>query len=428
MRGVAILTSLFPPSVGGIQTQTLALARGLGELGTEVHVVTRPAAGRPAREEAGGVTVHRVGLARGGPAATLAYVALAARAVSSLGSRVSVVHAHQLLSPASAALLARALRGTPFVVTAHASGAVGDVASLARQGPLGRARLAALRRRAAAFVAVSEPIRAELARAGIPEDRIRSIPNGVDTRRFSPVEDAERRRLRRALGLPPVPVALYSGRLAPEKGVDLLVAAWAEARRRGVLGTLCLVGEGPERAALERRARGLGVAGAVRFAGAAQDLVPWLRAADAFVLPSRQEGTSVALLEAMACAVPVVATDVGGTRAAAGDTALLVPPDDPAAIAEALSFLLETPERGRTVGRAGRARAVERFGIVEIARRHLDLYGEAAGERLGTAAGRRDAPRGRGEGEGHGGWGEPDRVPRVVVSGDHGDVHPGRGA
>src|SRR5512138_88002 len=100
MRGVAILTSLFPPSVGGIQTQTLALARGLAELGVEVHVVTRPAPDHPAQEELDGVHVRRVGLVRGGPAATLAYVGLAARAVAALGDRIDVVHAHQLLSPA----------------------------------------------------------------------------------------------------------------------------------------------------------------------------------------------------------------------------------------------------------------------------------------------------------------------------------------
>ncbi len=400
MRGVAILTSLFPPSVGGIQTQTLALARGLAELGVEVHVVTRPAAGRPAREETAGVTVHRVGLARGGPAATLAYVALAARAVASLRERVSVLHAHQLLSPASAALVASGLHRTPFVVTAHASGAVGDVASLARQGPLGRARLLALRRRAGAFVAVSAPIRDELAHAGIPPDRIRSIPNGVDTRRFAPADAAERTRLRRALALPPVPLLVYAGRLAPEKGVDLLLDGWADARRRGCSGVLCLVGEGPERAALERRARDHGVLGAVRFAGPTDDVVPWLRAADVFVLPSRQEGLSVALLEAMACGVAVVATDVGGTRAAADGAAVLVPPA-PAALSAAIRGVLDEPERALALGESARRRAVERFGILEIARRHLDLYREVSLH--------------------------ADRVPRFVVPGDHGDLHPGRG-
>jgi glycosyltransferase involved in cell wall biosynthesis len=409
MRGVAILTSLFPPSVGGIQTQTLVLARGLAAQGTEVHVVTRPAPGRSAREELDGVVVHRAGLARGGPAATLAYVALAARVVASLGPRISVVHAHQLLSPASAALVVRALRGTPFVVTAHASGAVGDVASLARQGPLGRARLLALRRHAGAFVAVSGAIAHELARAGIPRGRIRTIPNGVDTRRFAPPDDGERRRIRRALGLPPVPVAVYTGRLSPEKGVDLLLDGWAEARRRGCLGMVCVVGDGPERASLERRVQRRGIAGAVRFAGATDDVLPWLHAADAFVLPSRQEGLSVALLEAMACGLAVVATDVGGNPEAAGDAALLVPPE-PGAIALALARVLGEPGGARELGERAWRRVHARFGIVGVARRHLELYREIAGE--------------RGEGW-HGGDDGADRLPRVVVSGDHRDLHPG---
>lgn len=411
MRRVALLTSLFPPSVGGIQTQTLALARGLVELGVEVHVVTRPAPGLPAREESEGLTVLRVGLPGRGPAATLAYVGLAARAVAALGPGLDVVHAHQLLSPATAALGAAALRGPPFVVTAHASGDIGDVACLARQGPLGRARLLALRHLASAFVAVSSPIRDELEAAGIPPALVRSIPNGVDTRRFAPADPTGRRRLRRALGLPPVPVVVYTGRLAPEKGVDVLLDAWAEARRRGVLGTLCLVGEGPERGALERRARDHGILGAVRLAGPAADVAPWLAAADAFVLPSRTEGLSVALLEAMATGLAVVATDVGGTREAAGGAAVLVPPEDPRALAEALGALLADEGKARALGEAARRRVISRFGIGGVARRHLDLYGEVAGAR-------------RANGGGHA-W-AADRLRGVAVPRDHRDLRPRR--
>jgi glycosyltransferase involved in cell wall biosynthesis len=365
---------MFPPSVGGIQTQTLALARGLAELGTEVHVVTRPAPGRPAREEVDGVTVHRTGIARGGPAATIAYVALAARVVAGLAGRVSVLHAHQLLSPASVALVESGLRGTPFVVTAHASGAVGDVASLARQGALGRARLLALRQLAGAFVAVSGPIRDELAGAGIPDALIHRIPNGVDTRRFTPPTAPERRRLRRALGLPPSGIALYTGRLSREKGVDLLLDAWARSRIGGPRATLVVVGDGPERAALERRARQLGIAGDVRFVGEAEDVASWLRAADAFALPSREEGLSLSLLEAMACGLPIVATDVGGTAEAAGPGALLAPAGDVAALGRALRAVLGNRRRARTMGAAARRRALDRYGILEIARRHLELY------------------------------------------------------
>jgi len=353
-----------------------------------------------------------VGLERGGPAATVAYVTLAARAVAALGDRVEVVHAHQLLSPASAAALSLALRGPPFVATAHASGPVGDVASLARQGPLGWARLQALRHLASAFVAVSDPIRGELEAAGVPASLVRSIPNGVDTRRFVPADPADRRRLRRALGLPPVPAVLYAGRLAPEKGVDVLVDGWAEARRRGVVGTLCLVGDGPERAALERRTRDHGILGAVRFAGPTDDVAPWLAAAEAFVLPSRTEGLSLALLEAMAAGLPVIATDVGGTRDAAGGAAVLVPPDDPRALAEALAAILEAPEQATVLGEAARRRVLSRFGIQLVARRHLPVELQVAAARRAT-------------GGGHAGW-AADRVRGVLVPGDHRDVRPRR--
>src|SRR5512133_1062790 len=266
-RGVAILTSLFPPSVGGIQTQTLALARELASRGEDVHVVTRPSPGLPAVSEEDGVTVHRTGLARArGPAATVAYVALAARAVSTLGRRVSVVHAQQLLSPASVALVTRAVRGVPFVVPAHASGTIGDVACLVHQGTLGAARLAALARLASAFVAVSAPIRDELLAAGIPASRIRRIPNGVDTSRFAPAAPAERAGARATLGLGDGPVAVFAGRLSPEKGADVLLDAWGRMRPGA---TLCVVGDGPARASLEARAASLGIRDSVRFEGSA---------------------------------------------------------------------------------------------------------------------------------------------------------------
>jgi glycosyltransferase involved in cell wall biosynthesis len=390
--GVAILTSLFPPSVGGIQTQTLALARGLVSLGTEVHVVTRPAPDHPARAEEAGVTVHRVGLSRGpGVATTLAYVALAARTVRALAGRVALVHAHQMLSPSSAALLGCALGGVPFVVTAHASGSIGEVTHLRRQGPLGRARLAALRRRASAFVAVSDAIRDELVRAGIPGDRIRRIPNGVDPVRFAPASAAERRDLRATLRLPPEPLAVYAGRLAPEKGVDVLLEAWAEARRRGLRGSLAVVGDGPERERLAAQAIDLAILDSARFAGATADVSPWLRAADVLVLPSRTEGLSVALLEGMSCGLAVVATDVGATRETAGEGALVVPPERPRAFAEALRAVLGDAERARAMGTAGRARAVGAYGIDAVAARHLALYREVTAS--ARARDRGDPPR-----------------------------------
>jgi glycosyltransferase involved in cell wall biosynthesis len=103
------------------------------------------------------------------------------------------------------------------------------------------------------------------------------------------------------------------------------------------------------------------VLGAVRFAGAAGDVAPWLAAADAFVLPSRTEGLSVALLEAMSSGLAVVATDVGGTRDAAGGTAILVPPSEPRALAEALAAVLAESGPARALGEAARRTFLERL-------------------------------------------------------------------
>jgi glycosyltransferase involved in cell wall biosynthesis len=116
----------------------------------------------------------------------------------------------------------------------------------------------------------------------------------------------------------------------------------------------------------------------VRFAGFQADVRPFLEAATVFVLPSTVEGLSNALLEAMAVGLPAVATRVGGTEDVVidGRTALLVPPHDPEALAEALTALLTAPERAREMGREARDRVVERYSLGLVASTYLALYRE----------------------------------------------------
>src|SRR6266542_900082 len=224
---VAMLASMFPPSIGGIQIHTLRLSQKLVERGLDVHVVTRIQPGLAPFERMCGVRVHRVGLpAARGAAGSLAFVAEGVRALLRLAEHVDVLHAHQLLSPSTIGLLASPLTGLPLVVNPHACGAIGDVAVLSGSRA-GRLRLRAIVARADAFVAVSRTIRDELAGVGAPPQAIWSISNGVDTDRFCPAPPRERLMIRRALDLPDAPLVVYTGRLAPEKGVDLLLDAWA---------------------------------------------------------------------------------------------------------------------------------------------------------------------------------------------------------
>jgi glycosyltransferase involved in cell wall biosynthesis len=159
--------------------------------------------------------------------------------------------------------------------------------------------------------------------------------------------------------------------------------AFAAARSAVKRAALVLVGDGPERPGLEAIAAELGVADAVRFAGARSDVPRLLRLFDVFALSSQTEGISVALLEAMAAGLPAVATAVGGNPEVVveGETGRLVPAGDPARLGEALASLLADPDRRQAWGQAGRARVMEKFTLDRMVRDYEAIYESLAGRR-----------------------------------------------
>jgi len=362
--GVGMLAGVFPPSIGGIQTHTLHLARKLAKQGVEVHVLTRHHLDLSREERMEGVHVHRVGdatLARGIRAGSYLLGALAT--LHRLRDQIHLLHVHQLLAPALVGYLGRAMLGKPLVLNPHSPA---EVAMLEAQGVSGRLQLAAARRYGDAFVSICKPITVELLRAGVEEERIHFIPNGVDASTFHPAGDSERAELRRELGFSNSPMVVYAGRLSYVKGVDVLIEAWPRLEARA---QLCIVGDGEDAAALREHAVRLR---GVRFVGPVRDPAPFLRAADVAVMPSRSEGLSVALLEAMSCGLSTVATAVGGSPDVIEDgvDGLLVPPEDPPALAAALIRALETP----SMGLAARARIVKRHSIDRVAEQTVALY------------------------------------------------------
>ena len=194
------------------------------------------------------------------------------------------------------------------------------------------------------------------------------IENGVDLSHFNGA------RVRREGGLHLVTV----GRLSEEKGHVHLIDAMPRIRRERPGAVLSLVGDGPERPRLERRAREQGVEEGVRFLGELADTAPVLAEADLYVHPSLYEGLGLSIAEAMAARCPVVATRVGGVPALVrhGETGLLVSAGNPAALAEAVVELLSDPTRARRFGAAGRRHVAERFSIERMVSRYQDLYRE----------------------------------------------------
>ena len=192
------------------------------------------------------------------------------------------------------------------------------------------------------------------------------VYNGVDVRRYQ-------------CGQPSLegPLRLVTvGALAPRKGQEYAIAALALLTKSGLEATLVLVGAGPDEALLRRKASEAGVGDLVSFAGEQLDPRPYLARADIFVLPSRQEGFSNALLEAMASALPVVATDVGGNSEALvdGEGGRIVPPQQPEAIAAAIAELAIDRRNLTEMGLFNRERVTELFSLEASARHLADWY------------------------------------------------------
>lgn len=193
------------------------------------------------------------------------------------------------------------------------------------------------------LVAVGESLRARAVALGAPPERTLVVRNGVDLERFAP---RSRSAARAALGLPVEgDVLLYVGRLLPVKGPDVLIEALPAIAAARPTVHLSLVGDGPLEASLRRRAEALGVAARCRFAGqrAQAEVARWLNAASLLVVPSRAEGVPNVVLEALASGTPVVASRVGGVAEVLeeGAAGLLVPPEDPAALARAVAATLD---------------------------------------------------------------------------------------
>ncbi len=234
-------------------------------------------------------------------------------------------------------------------------------------------------RRADAVVTVSRESAQRIVHEwNAPPLRMHTIPNGLDLAHYRPAVDRdEQQHLRHKLGLPTQsPIALCVANLVPIKALDVLLNAWRQVRMMHRSAQLILAGDGPLRDELQRQAIALGCDSSVRFLGTRHDVELLMRAADTFVLSSRYEGCSIAIQEAMACGLPVVATHAGGTNelVAFGQTGWLVPPDRPDQLAERLQLMLTDEWMRQRMGHAARELAVRRFGLDRCAREYASLY------------------------------------------------------
>jgi glycosyltransferase involved in cell wall biosynthesis len=286
-----------------------------------------------------------------------------------------VVHLHSSKAAALGRLAAVSMsrpRRPAIVVTAHYwSWLVGG-----RWASLYRWIERFLARRCDVIVAVSEREASEGRAALGSSAPVRLIPNGVDRDHFSPDGVSADRD-------PGAPLLVCVGRLSHQKGQDVAIRALALLRDR--VACLRLVGDesgGGERADLEALAESLGVSDRIDWRGGVDDTAPEYRAADVVVTPSRWDGLSLALLEAMASGAPIVASDVNGSESL-GDAGVIVPPDDPPALAHAIDEVLRDPSGRLRLGASARARSGS-FDLASTMRQNLDLWSELAAGSAGA--------------------------------------------
>jgi glycosyltransferase involved in cell wall biosynthesis len=382
---ILFLTHSFPRTEGDAAGSfILRLAVALRGENVQVHVVAPAAPGFPASEEIEGVSVERF---RYAPRRyeKLAYTGNMARDVaSSWSARLAlvgfmgadfvhavrarrsfepqIVHAHWWFPNGVVGTWVGGLAHIPLVTTLH-----GTDVRLAKTVGVAKPMFGHVLKHSAAVTAVSRFLKEET-EALIPGVHPTVAPMPVATDLFYPGNSRDGQRF------------LFVGRLNTQKGLEHLLHAMSTMKTPL---SLDIVGDGPNRAALEQLAQQLGVGSRIRWHGqvAQSDLPVFYQRAAALVVPSADEGLGLVAVEALLCETPVVAFDSGGIRDVIQHerTGVLVKPGDRAALATALDDLLARDGRGAALGRAGRLYALSAFAPESVARRYAEIYRQVLG-------------------------------------------------
>ncbi len=380
---VCVVTTAFPRWFGdGEGAFVWESVRSIARRGVQVHVVAmhtprahpleywgriqviRPRYWLPERwemlrKEGGGlpITWQKYPLAR---VQILPFFFVHTLATARWAQHCDLIHAHWSLS-AAAAYLGRWKHHRPILGTVQGS----DIFQVPRH-PVGAWLTKKALFHCDKITALSRALREKTIGLGISPDKIHIVPNGVDTTRFVPPKDKDREN-----------IILFVGSLIERKGVKYLLEAMPALFRALPRYHLVIVGEGPQRTLLRQLAADLGIADRVAFVGQQpqEKVCAWMQQARLLVLPSLEEGMGVAIVEALACGTPVVASRVDGIQdVVTPDVGKLTSPADSTALLEAITSILSNPSRWAEMSRNARERAVSNYDWNHIAAQFISLY------------------------------------------------------
>jgi len=392
---VCIVIGKFHPEVGGGESHALSLGKALVDIGVKVLVLTRRTRPELAPEE----EIHGIHVVRVGPSGMprwgkYAMLVTGMAALRRLRDEYDLLYVCALRTLGILGVRAARKLAKPCILRSECQGELsgdfiwkgpGDEGTRAPRRPVllylrWRNRLL---RRADRFLSIAGAITEEYKKCRIPAAHIAEIPNGIDVERFAPVPRESMDELRRELGLPSGKLFVYAGKLNLGKGLEMLLRVWRElvAERSDI--HLALVGSGGGNVlscepALREYVEKNELAGSVTFTGFVHNVEHYLQAADFFVLPSDSEVLSIAILEALACELPVLSTRTGGTPEiiADGENGLLIDVKNEPALATRMRALLDDAAAATAMGKRGRETVLERYSMARIAERHTALFRE----------------------------------------------------
>lgn len=379
-----MVISQFHPIIGGAEKQAQLLAKKLIERGVDVNIVTgwwNPKT--PRREKIDGIRVFRnfscwgmFGIKGVRILGGLSYMASLGIYLLVHNRDYDMIHVHQALYPAFiSALFGKELLHKPVLVKSASSGVTSDI-KLLGEFPFGKLQLKSLLKKMDCLVAMNRTIGKEFMEAGYSESRIAYIPNGVVVPSQKKSHHGD------------VKCVLTTSRLSREKGIDVLLKAWAKVLQEEKDLKLVILGQGPLKSELEMLSQSLRLGESVTFNGFVHNVPEYLRSSDLFVLPSRAEGMSNALLEAMGYGIPCIATRVGGNdelikpkvtegsigKYLIGENGLLVNSEDIQGLSEAILYLIRDRRAREEMGQRSRKFIQENYSIDLIADRYITLY------------------------------------------------------
>jgi len=365
-------------NIGGPSIHVILLTAGLRHAGYETRLVV----GRESEREG---NLDDLAAARGVEVTRLAGLGREIRPIRDLRAlialwrlmrrvRPQIVHTHT----AKAGMLGRlaaVLARVPIVVHTYHGHVLSGYFSRFQTGVF-RGIESVLARVSDRLIAVSDSVRDDLVTLGVaPASKLQVVPLGLELQHLA--GELPRGRLRSLAGIPsPAPLVGIVGRLVPIKDVPTFLAAAALVQGRMPEAHFAIIGDGEERVRLEGLTAGLRLTGSVHFLGWQRDLASVLGDLDVVVNSSLNEGTPVALIEALAAARPVVATRVGGTPDLLEDGRLgaLVPPRDPTAMADAIVSILADGREAAEKALAGRRAVLDQYSVERLVRDIDDLY------------------------------------------------------